>query len=159
MNFEVILYAIIAIVLLARLWSVLGKRNDDEQQRPNPFVMPAPGPQEDKKAVLAGDPQGTGDPPPLYRSIRAAPASLAGALEQIKALDSSFDEKVFLQGARAAFTMIVEDFAKGDMSRITRLLGPKVLPHFQNALEERRKSGETMESHVTRIRDTETAAA
>src|SRR5271155_5521026 len=130
MNLDIILYAIIAVVLLARLWSVLGRRNDDEKQRPNPFVIPAPGPQDDKKPALAPGQQGTAETPVLLQPFHAAPASLAGGLEQIKTLDPSFDEKVFLQGARSAFTMIVEDFAKGDMNRIGRLLGPDVLPHF-----------------------------
>jgi len=41
-------------------------------------------------------------------------------LSKIKALDPTFDEKQFLQGARAAFTTIIEDFAKGDLSRSAR---------------------------------------
>jgi predicted lipid-binding transport protein (Tim44 family) len=158
MNLDIILYAIIAVVLLARLWTVFGRRNHDEKQRPNPFVMPAPGPQDGKKTAISSDPRASAETPLLLQSS-AAPASLAGGLEQIKALDPSFDEKAFLQGARSAFTTVVEDFAKGDLDRIGRLLGPAVLPHFQAAIEARRKAGQVMESRVTRIRDAETAAA
>jgi predicted lipid-binding transport protein (Tim44 family) len=64
-----------------------------------------------------------------------------------------------MQGARAAFTMIVEDFAKGDMTRIENLLGPNVRPHFQNAIEARRKAGQVMESRVARIREAEATTA
>src|SRR3984885_484 len=156
MSLDIILYVIIAVVLLARLWSVLGRRNDDEQQRPNPFVMPAP--QDSAKSALPVDAAGSVKTPalPVFRS---APDSLAGGLEQIKALDPSFDEKTFLQGARNAFTMIVEDFAKGDLDRIGRLLGPGVLPRFQQAIEARRKASQTMETKITRFKDVETAAA
>jgi len=158
MSLDIILYAIIAVVLLVRLWSVFGRRNDDEQQRPNPFVMPAP-PTDDAKPALPSGMPGAPEIPLLLQPFHAAPASLAGGLEQIKALDPVFDEKTFLQGARTAFTMIVEDFAKGDMNRISRLLGPNVLPHFQNAIEARRKASQTMESKINRIRDAETTAA
>ena len=160
MSVDTLFYAVIAVVLVVRLWSVLGRRNDDEPQRPNPFVIPAPGAKDEKKTELPA----TASPdvpeiPLLLRPRHAAPASLAGGLEQIKTLDPSFDEKTFLQGARTAFTMIVEDFAKGDLSRIEPFLGPNVLPHFRNAIEARRKAGETMESKIMRIRNAESAAA
>jgi predicted lipid-binding transport protein (Tim44 family) len=156
MDLDTLLYAIIAVVLLGRLWSVFGRRNNDEQQRPNPFVMPAPKPQDDNSSVI---PPGMTDIPMLLPPFQAAPASLAGGLQQIGTLDPAFDEKTFLQGARGAFKMIVEDFAKGDLGRIAQLLGPNVLPRFQEAIEARRKSGQTMESRVTAIREAETTAA
>lgn len=163
MSIDTIFYAIIAVVLLVRLWSVLGRRNDDEKQRPNPFVTPAPdlkdSQKNDPKAIRSAVVDTIADAYIALRPTHAAPASLTGGLEQIRTLDPSFDEKVFLQGARAAFTMIVEDFAKGDMNRIGRLLGPGVLPHFQNAIEARRKAGQTMESRIVRIRDAETVTA
>ena len=158
MDLDIIIFAIIAVVIFMRLWTVFGRRNDNEPQRPNPFTPP-PRPQEDDASFRAKPiPQKEVGllPSPVFK---AAPASLAGALEQIKAQDPSFDEKGFLQGARVAFTMIVEDFAKSDMSRIDRLLGPEVLKHFQNAIDMRREAGQTMESKILRIIDTETASA
>lgn len=160
MSLDIIIYAVIAVVLLARLWAVLGRRNDEDQQRPNPFITPPPPPSNEADATLVPGRIRTGETSPmLLQPFKSAPTSLAGGLEQIKALDASFDEKQFLQGARQAFTMIVEDFAKADMARITRLLGPTVLGHFQNAIEARRKAGQTMESKIIRIKDAETAAA
>ncbi len=156
MGFDIIIYAFIAVVLLARLWTVLGRRNDSDTQRPNPFIAPPP---KDETAPVPERIRSGEAPPVVLPAFKAAPASLAGGVEQIKALDPSFDEKQFLQGARQAFAMIVEDFAKADMSRITRLLGPNVLPHFLNAIEARRAAGQTMESKVVSIRDAETAAA
>ncbi len=158
MSLDIIIYALVAVVLLVRLWSIFGRRNNDEQQRPNPFVMPAP-PQDGSKTSLPAGAPGMPELPVLLQPFRSAPSSLAGGVEQIKELDPSFDEKTFLQGARTAFTTIVEDFAKGDMNRITRLLGPNVLPHFQKAIEVRRQAGQTMESKVDRIRDADLTSA
>lgn len=160
MDYDIIIYAVVAVVLLSRLWAAFGRRNDDDRQRPNPFITPLVRPEQrqpDAQAASAG--QAVQPPPILLQPFKSAPASLAGGLEQIKEQDASFDEKQFLQGAKAAFTMIVEDFAKGDMGRITRLLSPPVLAHFQAALESRRAAGQVMESSIKSITDAETAAA
>lgn len=152
MDYDTLIYAAIAVALLLRLWFVFGRRNEEDPQRPNPFIMPAPGPKSDQ-------PDASTSPPKPKALIGAAPESLAGGLEQIKALDPTFDERAFLQSVRATFTTIVEDFAKGDMSGIASLLGPNVLPHFQNAIDARQKAGQSMESHIWRINDAETTAA
>jgi predicted lipid-binding transport protein (Tim44 family) len=156
MDLDIVIYAIIAALILARLWTLFGRRNDDEPQRPNPFITPASRSQEDENVAPDPTKQRMSQ---LLKLFQTAPASLAGGLEQIKMLDPSFDEKQFLQGARAAFTIIVEDFAKGELGRITRLLGPDVLPHFKEAIEARRQAGQTMENKIARIRDVETTAA
>lgn len=150
MDITTLIFAIVAVVLLARLWSVFGRRNGTDDTPSNPFAMPEPkdAPPEDLKAIRT---------PAML--LGAPPTSLAGGLESIKTLDPAFDEKAFLQNARATFTMIVEDFAKGDLSRSRNLLGPNVLPHFENAIEARQKAGQSMENRVLRIKDAEVTAA
>lgn len=156
-HIDIAIYALIACVLLLRLWSVLGRRNDDEPQRPNPFATPA-APEEDAKFQLdPGGPEKSAQPA-LGQSI-FAPASLAGTLEQIKQMDPSFDEKTFLQDVRANFTAIVTGFGKGDLAEIEPLLGPTVFPGFKSAVEARQKAGETFESRIERIRDAEVTTA
>jgi predicted lipid-binding transport protein (Tim44 family) len=80
-------------------------------------------------------------------------------LAHIKEADPAFDEKQFLQGARAAFTMILGDFAKGDLADSARLLGPAVLPQFRAAIDARRAAAETMEHKLVAIREAECVAA
>jgi predicted lipid-binding transport protein (Tim44 family) len=156
-SLDTIFFAVVAVILIARLWAVFGRRNDSDAQRPNPFVMPAPPPQPNAntppQAKIAGR---SPSPMPI---VRLAPDSLAGGLEAIKAQDATFDEKAFLQGARTAFAMIVEDFAKGDLIRSAHLLGPEVLPHFQRAIDARKQAGQVMECRIARITDVETSVA
>lgn len=158
MSLDIVLYAVVAAALLARLWFVLGRRGEDEPQRPNPFVKPAPNPEdeESKKNKLAA---AEGDPPRLLKAFHAPPDSLAGGLERIAALDSSFDEKIFLRDVSASFQAIVENFAKGDLKPIESKLGPGVLERFRQALEARQKAGQTMQSRILRVKDVETTAA
>ena len=158
MNMDTLIYAVIAIVVLARLWSSFGQRNDEDRQRPNPFVAP-PSPDSKPSSPIVAAPDGNPEMLPIMRPLLSAPDSLAGGLEQIRFLDQSFDEKAFLQGAKAAFTMILEDFAKGDMARIATMLSPQVAARFRDSIEARRQAGQVMDNKLVRIKDTETAAA
>lgn len=157
MSLDVLLYIVVTVVLLARLWSLFGRRNDEDQERPNPFSSTRA--DEEEMLQPAGRQAAAGEVPQLLKPLLAAPASLAGGLEQVKVLDPSFDEKQFLQGAKQAFSMIVGDFANGEMGRIARLLGPKVLPHFEKSIEARRAAGHVMENKIINFRDVETVAA
>lgn len=159
MDYDIIIYAVIAVVILARLWSVLGQRNQEDRERPNPFVAPPPPVAPDANAPGDTPAQPRAAIPLLLSPLQPAPASLAGGLAQIKAADPAFDERHFLQGARAAFTLILDDFAKGDLSESTRLLGPHVLPLFRDAIEARRTAGQTMEHKLIALREAECVAA
>lgn len=158
MDLDIIIYAVIAVLLFAKLWSVFGRRNEGDQGRPNPLVGAPRKINKDDDVPFGTNPETLPEAPMLLRTFRSAPASLAGGLEQIKAHDFRFDERQFLQGSRAAFQLIVEEFAKGDLTSSTRLLGPKVLARFKDALEQRRKASEVMEGKIVRIKDVETAA-
>jgi len=153
MDLDIVIYAIVAVAVIARLMSVLGRRNEGEQQRPNPFGAPPSYTKPEDKPVQADEIKEALNGVARLLPLNAAPDSLAGIMQQIKILDPTFDEKAFLQGAKSAFTMIVEDFAKSDMSRITRLLGPDVLPRFQHAIETRRAAGQIMEAKVVSIKE------
>jgi predicted lipid-binding transport protein (Tim44 family) len=158
LSYDLIIYAIIAVLILAKLWSVLGQRNTEDRERPNPFAAPppmAPGP--NLSPVAGSQPQA--EVPLLLKPPVHAPASLAGGLAQVKESDPAFDEKQFLQTARTAFTLILRDFAKGDLSESTKLLGPTVLPHFRKAIEERVAASETMEHKLHAIREAECVSA
>lgn len=157
---DIIIYGLIAVVLLARLWAVFGRRNEEDRQRPNPFATPAPNPRRDDGVIVRPGSSGADDAQmPALPPLLAAPMSLAGALERVKQLDSGFDEKQFLQEARKIFADVVAAFAKGDLSTVQDRLGPSVLPGFQAAVDARVKAGETLDNKITRMHDTEVNAA
>jgi predicted lipid-binding transport protein (Tim44 family) len=154
---DIIIYGVIAVALLARLWSVFGRRNDEDRPRPNPFAAPAPGLSDEGDTVVrprAGNAQA-----PAFTPLLTAPLSLAGALERVSEADPGFDEKQFLQDAKGIFTAVVGAFAKGDLTSVEAKLGPAVLPHFQAAITARQKAGETLENKINRIREAEVTAA
>jgi predicted lipid-binding transport protein (Tim44 family) len=150
MHLDIIIYAIIAIVLFSRLWSIFGQRDDGSDAPPgvNPFAG-----KKDAPSMATALPA----PSPVVRAA-SAPESLMGALDQIHQMDPTFDEKSFLQGARAAFVMIVEDFGRGELGRATPFLGPDVLANFQKSLSDRRQQGHVVECKVARVREADTVA-
>ena len=161
-NIDIIVYALVAGILLVRLWAVFGRRNDEDRQRPNPFATPAPGLRKDGDVPFRLDSGRRDDLASLplgQTPILAAPMSLLGSLEQVRQLDPGFDEKQFLQNARTVFSTVVAGFAKGDLSDAARLLSPSVLAGFQSAIEARKVAGETLETRIPRIKDAETTAA
>ena len=138
--FEILLFAIVAIVLLFRLRSVLGRRTGEERERPNPFDRPTVVP---FRPNLAEQPSGAGYPlPTVVEHDPSLPMSLDARIARVQAVDASFDEKHFLNGAKAAFQMIVQAFASGDLATLRPLLNSQLYGEFGRAISERRERGE-----------------
>src|SRR6185437_14206699 len=99
-----IVFAVVAIFVAWRLWSVLGTRTGAE--RP-----PVLGP---RGARGGGDiVDVTPNPPPpvasaeRWRGVAEPGSALARGLDAVAAGDPSFDAQHFLAGARAAYEMII----------------------------------------------------
>ena len=63
--------------------------------------------------------------------VRAASAEIAAGLAAIAAADPSFSPKSFLEGAKAAYEMIVTAFAAGDRKTLKNLLEKDVYDGFE----------------------------
>ena len=50
MSMDILIYAVLAIIILARLWMVFGRRNEEDRERPNPFITPSAPPTIDDDA-------------------------------------------------------------------------------------------------------------
>lgn len=174
MSTDTIFFAVIAFLLFAKLWSILGRRNEGDNNAPprfNPFAPKPKGEADDDSPFrLEGGNRGATASAaqaatasmagvPALPALRLAPDSLAGRLEQIKVLAPTFDEKAFLAEVRSVFTAILADFAKGDLTATAHRLGAHVLPSFQAAIAARKEAGQTLEHSMVRIKDIETTAA
>ncbi|HYD29573.1 MAG TPA: Tim44/TimA family putative adaptor protein, partial [Azospirillaceae bacterium] len=148
---EIVIFAMIAAFLVYRLRSVLGRRSGEERQRPNPFAPPpAQGRVDLPDNVITLPDRGraaTWTPNP------DEPRSVADGLVQIHGADPSFDEKHFLQGARAAFDTIVGAFARGDTATLRPLLADEVYDQFAAAIRQRAAAGERLETRIIKLKD------
>lgn len=129
----ILIFGGVAAFILFRLFSVLGTRTGHER-RPD-----IEGVQRAGASVRAR--------PETAASSPAEPARTPVSEEAmaLRAADPHFDETEFLGGARAAYEMIVEAFAAGDLKSIRRFLGQSVYDAFRAALGERESEGRTAE--------------
>jgi predicted lipid-binding transport protein (Tim44 family) len=174
-NYDIILIGLVAVFLILRLRAVLGKRTGNERPPArDPFTPPAPpappagAPRID--APSGNDnviplPNGNADPRPSIAvnapgGIRATvmPTASAG-VAAIRAADPSFDPIGFASGARAAFTTIVESFAKGDTGPLRQLLDPQTFASFESAIKGRAERSEKAETTLIGFEASDIAAA
>ena len=144
--FEILVLAMIAGFLVLRLHRVLGRRTGHERP-PDRFprevddtgdtVIPLP----DRSAAEGADSDAATPPPPPW-SGSGEPSGLT----QVKIADPAFNEEEFLDGARIAFEMILEAFARGDKKLLKTLLGPRIYDDFAQEIDRREQAGERLET-------------
>jgi len=158
--FDIILFALIAVFLVLRLRSTLGRRNGEEKQG-STDVFGRRSHEDDSKGATNGAPQPTDN---VYRlpdadkvvgkddPTVAVDSSAFSVLQQIQKADPDFTQQDFLNGARMAFEMIVEYFAKGDKDGLNPLLSAEVYKNFAAAIDARAEKGEREETTLVGIK-------
>lgn len=143
---QLLVLAGIAIFLILRLRSVLGTREGYEKP---PLPMPD-GPSRRARPeleVIEGRPD---------RDITdhvTEDSDAARALAGMKAADPSFNVREFLQGARAAYEMILMAFERGDLASVRPFLSQEVYEAFASVVEERHRKGYKVEATFVGISD------
>jgi predicted lipid-binding transport protein (Tim44 family) len=143
--FDIILFAMVAGFLVLRLRSVLGRRTGNERRR-DLFPRRAAPAADNVTTLVEPDKRVTR----LAADVPAADA-VAEGLNRIRRADSSFDPAQFIEGARAAFEMIVAAFAKGDKAELRPLLSDEVFNRFAMAIDERVDAKETLETQIEKL--------
>lgn len=143
----------LAAFLGLRLYSVLGKRTGHEQEplqgradrmpesrREQPLPVNA-----ERRPVEPIRPAETPVHPTVYD-----PSCEIG-VRQILAADRTLDLGGFMEGAKAAYGMILEAFWKGDREALRELCDDDVYESFETAIIAREEHGETMDNRLVRI--------
>lgn len=153
-------------VIFYRLRSVLGTRNDEDgafkdnrdryglnrealnnadkakaaEKRPNLRVVEADQDIDDQ----AVDDQAVG-------VDISADGIVARGVASVKDADTSFDEAQFLVGAEKAYEIILEAYADGDKDTLAPLLSDVVMESFSSAIDERKASGTSIKTEISRL--------
>ncbi len=144
---EIVILAMIAAFLGLRLYSVLGRRSEHEEE-----VVPHRFERADTPAQAENAPRPARQPVVLRGGDNAAPASEAG-VRAIAAADPRFDVLGFLDGAKGAYAMVLEAFWEGDKETLRELCDDDVYESFAGAIDARTEAGETLENRLIRIED------
>ena len=141
---EIVLLAMVALFVGLRLFAVLGRRTGHEQQ---PVLRPA-------ETVASGDVPAPPVDASAERTDRSGLAYQDKAAEGIRAIiaaDSSFDVARFLEGAQAAYRMILDAFWKGNQDDLAHLVGDDVRTSFAAAITEREAAGQRLDNRLVGI--------
>lgn len=158
MTIEIVLLAMVAAFLGLRLYSVLGKRTGHEQEHTPRNIensldkRPQDGMGTDRRETPVPDigPAPTVPVPPP--TMIYDPAAESG-MRAILSADRSFDAGRFMDGAKAAYGMILEAFWKGDREELRELCDEDVFESFEAAIDAREASGEVLDNKLVRIDD------
>ena len=113
--FDIIIFAVIAVFIIYRLRSVLGKRTGFQKNiNQQEFV---------KKEVKTDQVE--------IPQLRESEQKLEAVYKKIP----SFDHKVFLEGAKKAFEIIITAFNKGDKNTLKNLVSKNVYSAFEKAID------------------------
>lgn len=140
----IIVLAMAFVFVALRLWSVLGRRTGHEQPVAKPESVPA------QRVPLVRAPEPA---PAAGQEPGNAPAAAAG-LRTISGADPSFELARFVEGAKAAYRLILEAYWRGDEEQLVQLVDGDVAQAFAAAIHERRDAGLVLDNRLVDIEST-----
>ncbi len=155
---QIVILAMIAAFLGLRLYSVLGRRAEHEEE-------PIRGRLDEKTGLPGAVPpaapriagvQQAGD---SRVELGAGLPAVERGLRDIAAADRRFDPASFLEGARGAYRMVLEAYWRGDKEELGQLCDSDVFEGFAGAFDARSAAGEVLDNRLIRIDDVAIVAA
>ena len=143
MTVEIVLLAMIALFVGLRLYAVLGQRTGHEQQ---PVTRPEAAPEAVPAAAAPDSVANPAEPTGL-----AYEQGAAAGIRAIIAADPAFDVARFVEGAQAAYRMVLEAFWKGDRAELAWLTGGEVHAAFVASIDAREAEGHTLDNRLVAI--------
>src|SRR5262245_57894228 len=173
-----LLFLVLAVVIFIKLRSVLGRRTGHEETRLERYKAQQEARQrngelvgQDKVVTLPRREREDAEPRPAtgqasvadgeqrVREFAAGNNEVSQALVDIYRADSSFDPEHFLQGAKAAYEIIVTAFAEGNRRTLKNLLNAEVYDGFSAAIGDREKRGEQIDQSFVGIKSADLVEA
>jgi len=141
----IVILALVALLIGLRLYSVLGERSGHEQQ---PILKPAdPDARVEQRAAQPSVvPQAPADSADMAFLPTAGPGVRA-----ILAADPSFDVARFLEGATAAYRLVLEAYWRGELDTVRGHVDQHVYDTFEAAIEQRKADGLKLDNRLVAI--------
>lgn len=151
---EIVILAMIAAFLGLRLYAVLGRRAEHEEEPiQGRFEAPPGGVAAPKPADVPAI------RPAQQRLIPGVTPAIERGLREISAADRRFDLLAFVDGAKGAYRMVLEAFWRGDRDELGQLCDQDVFDEFAGAIDAREKAGEVLDNRLIRIEEATVVAA
>ena len=141
----IVILALVALFIGLRLYSVLGERTGHEQQ---PILKPA---DSDARTAPPVSQPAPAPAPPVDSGDMAFVPTAGPGVRAILAADPAFDVAKFLEGAKAAYQLILESFWKGDAEALKTHVDEHVFDTFAAAIAQRTKDGLSLDNRLVAI--------
>lgn len=160
---DIIFFAAVAVYLGIKLFSILGKRNEEdvnaEQKRAN-FRLPEGFPENQKliqnvTPVVSLKPVVVND---LSKFKFTSDAAKAG-IDEIIAVDKGFVIEDFVEGAKTALEMVLKAYSEGDKNSLKDLLADDVYKVFEAQLDDMKTRNLVNTKTLIAVDDVEITAA
>lgn len=150
----IVILALVAAFLALRLYSVLGRRTGHEQQ-------PAPLQTDDRVAPKVVQPAAQAQSPQERIHLGESPIApeAEGGIRAIIGADRHFDVQQFVEGARAAYGMILDAFWNGKRDDLHWLCDSDVAQSFEQAIDDREAAGHVLANRLVRVDKTQIVEA
>ena len=144
---ETLFFAIVAILVLGRLYQVLGQNHDaptklndnfaNDQIAPNGGAFGLNTAENNTNISNSFEANFTNS----EDFLKAQWGDLAPQIIELKKLEPSFDAMKFKETSALAYDAIISAFGKGDKKTLQELVGPNVFAAFNSAMDERSAQG------------------
>jgi predicted lipid-binding transport protein (Tim44 family) len=157
---DIVILALIAGFILLRLRSILGQKGDNDKpdflQSSKISVIKDPDPivQLNDKSLK---PRPLVDLDPYVSTL--SDSNILQVIKDIKAKDPLFNTTSFIEGAKMAFEMVFDAFAKGDKQTLSMLLSQEIYNDFLRHIEEREKQENKTETTLLAVKVQEISRA
>ena len=172
-----LLFLVLAVVIFLKLRSVLGRRTGHEQARFERYkaqqeatqrngklagqdkVVTLPRREREEVEARGAEQEARADGEQRIREYAAGNTDISKGLLDIVRVDTTFDPNSFLQGAKAAYEIIVTAFAEGNRKALKDLLSPEVYEGFSSAIADRESRGEQIDQSFVGIKSADLVEA
>jgi predicted lipid-binding transport protein (Tim44 family) len=134
---EIIFFAVVAALVLGRLYQVLGQNRGAEPPA-NRGVNPMPSSLKPVDPIDGRPLEDDGANTVVELRPRAYDGPGAIGINAIGAVDRSFNPETFIDGARQAYAMIVTAYGSGDEAALKPLVDQDVFEVYQGVMAQRR---------------------
>jgi predicted lipid-binding transport protein (Tim44 family) len=158
---------IVAVIVVLKLRSVLGRRTGDEEARVERYraerarqgtpaaasdnVVAMPRRERDAAGAAPAAEVTQDDAEERIKTYPSVEATARSGLIEVARLDPAFDPDTFIRGAKQAYEMIVTAFAEGNRKLLKDLLSRDVYDGFNGAITDRESRNEQVDQSFVGI--------
>ena len=152
LTLDLIFFILVAVFLIIRLRSVLGRRTGNEKRPKDIFMYQDTTLDTDKKKILDGKQSIKSKFHNRLSTEKENNLNKNAVLEKIYYVDKSFSPKKFLSGAKVAFKTIIQSYAKGEINKIKHLMSTNVFSIFSKEIKSRTRKKYILEHTLVSIK-------